>query len=109
MRPQAIDDDFDLATLKDLGTHEVRRFIIQSKKEVSGKSKKTLEKSKCKKVRFRDHREAVEALKTIRVVRLRSINQGTESRRRECRAYFCHRCRGHHLTSKVSFLESIGS
>ena len=109
MMPQTIDDDFDLATLKDFGRHYVRRFIIQTKKEVSEKSKKTQEKSKCKKVRFRDHREAVEALKTIRVVRLRNINQGTESRRRECRTYFCHRCRGHHLTSKVSFLESVGN
>jgi hypothetical protein len=109
MRPQTIDDDFYLATLKDFGRHDVRRFIIQSKKEVSGKSKKTLEKSKCKKVRFRDHLEAVEALKTIRVVRLRNTNQGTETRRRECRTYFCHRCRGHHLTSKASFLESVGS
>ena len=52
-----------------------------------------------KKVRFRDHREAVQALHSA--ARAREFSCG-ESRRAECRAYACPACRGWHLTSKVA-------
>lgn len=52
-----------------------------------------------KKVRFRDHREAVQALHSA--VRAREFSDG-DTRRAECRAYACPACHGWHLTSRVA-------
>lgn len=52
-----------------------------------------------KKVRFRDHREVVQALD--RAARAREFACG-EARRAKRRAYACPACRGWHLTSKAA-------
>lgn len=52
------------------------------------------------KVRFRDQREAVRALQSCNNARLRAAEFGAESRRRECRTYYCDDCRGWHTTSQ---------
>lgn len=50
------------------------------------------------KVRFRDQREAVRALYVCSNERQRAAERGVESRRRECRTYYCDDCRGWHTT-----------
>ena len=54
----------------------------------------------CRKLRYRDAREAKDALFRIRVVRGRQEHDGLPSRRNECRWYQCPRCKGYHLTSE---------
>lgn len=49
--------------------------------------------------RFRDHREAVEALHGAAVSRQVAAELGQVSTRREVRSYRCTACRGWHLTS----------
>ncbi|MDE0546340.1 hypothetical protein [Microbacterium sp. C7(2022)] len=53
----------------------------------------------CRKVRFRDHREAVSALHNVTTLRLLAEEAQQPSRRREVRCYECDACRGYHLTS----------
>ncbi len=55
----------------------------------------------CKKVRFRDHREAVDALHTIERYKKFAGADGKDiSSRNERRTYKCDRCKGVHLTSQ---------
>lgn len=56
----------------------------------------------CRKVRFRDHLEAITALHTISNARARAHEHGVATRRREVRCYECANCRGFHLTSQVA-------
>lgn len=56
------------------------------------------------KVRFRDHREAVDALQTAMNSRSRAEFAGFGSRRNECRTYECNMCHGWHLTSQQAQL-----
>jgi hypothetical protein len=50
-----------------------------------------------RKVRFRDHEEAVQALHAAEVARVFSSG---DTQRQECRAYACPACQGWHLTSQ---------
>lgn len=52
------------------------------------------------KVRFRDKREALDALHQAVAERRRMVEDGKPSRRRECRVYACPSCNGWHLTSQ---------
>ena len=55
----------------------------------------------CKKVRFRDHQEAVEVLHTIERYKKFAGAEGKDiSARNERRTYRCERCKGVHLTSQ---------
>ncbi len=56
----------------------------------------------CRKVRFRDHREAVTALHSVITLRQRAEEEALPTRRREVRSYQCEACRGFHLTSLVA-------
>lgn len=58
------------------------------------------------KVRFRDHEEAVEAIKAAATQRQWHAAEGTETRRRECRTYRCEVCKGWHLTSQPAPVSS---
>lgn len=49
--------------------------------------------------RFRDHREAVDALHTASNIRAFAAEFGQISTRQEVRSYPCKQCRGWHLTS----------
>ena len=51
------------------------------------------------KVRFRDHKQAIDALHVIKMRRTWAETCDAPSRRREVRTYLCHRCNGWHLTS----------
>lgn len=51
------------------------------------------------KVRFPDSRAAVEALHRAKTLRYFAELDSTTTRRRECRHYRCHQCKGWHLTS----------
>ncbi|ADU49602.1 hypothetical protein Intca_3116 [Intrasporangium calvum DSM 43043] len=53
-----------------------------------------------RKVRFRDHRQAIEALHRAANARKWSLLRGATTRRREQRAYPCGHCKGWHLTSQ---------
>lgn len=52
------------------------------------------------KVRFRDKREALDALHRAVAMRRFSESEGQASRRQECRVYACPSCSGWHLTSQ---------
>lgn len=52
------------------------------------------------KVRFRDHRDAVNALHQIANARSVARDLQLTSNRRECRTYRCTACKGWHLTSR---------
>lgn len=52
-----------------------------------------------RKVRFRDHDEAIQALHAAEVARVFSAGH---TNRQECRSYACSACRGWHLTSAVA-------
>ena len=55
----------------------------------------------CKKVRFRDHQEAIDALHTIARFKKFAGAEGRDiSGRNERRTYNCDRCKGVHLTSQ---------
>lgn len=56
----------------------------------------------CRKVRFRDHREAVAALHNVALLRKRAEEEALLTRRHEVRSYKCEACRGFHLTSLVA-------
>lgn len=51
--------------------------------------------------RFRDHREAIEALHRASNARQRASARGESSARREIRGYRCKTCHGWHLTSQA--------
>lgn len=54
----------------------------------------------CGKVRFRDKKEAIQALHHIQLVsRYQRLVSGT-TKRQECRTYSCEICNGYHLTSQ---------
>ena len=50
--------------------------------------------------RFRDHREAIEALHRAGNSRKCASERGVASPRREVRSYLCKSCHGWHLTSQ---------
>ena len=50
--------------------------------------------------RFRDHREAIDALHSVLNLRQRQVESVGFSRRQEKRVYLCHLCTGWHLTSQ---------
>lgn len=52
------------------------------------------------KIRFRDKREALDALHYAVATRRLMETEGQVSRRQECRVYACPSCSGWHLTSK---------
>ena len=52
-----------------------------------------------KKKRFRDHESAIAALQVLKNTSVRDTIP--------TRAYFCSRCNGYHLTSKLSLLTNI--
>ena len=56
-----------------------------------------------KKVRFRDHEQAVEALHRAANHRHFAELDGTNTRRQECRVYECKLCKGFHLTSQQNW------
>lgn len=53
-----------------------------------------------RKVRFRDHEEAVAFLHRACTLRKRAKAAGCQSRRREVRTYECLMCHGWHVTSQ---------
>lgn len=54
-----------------------------------------------KKVRYRDKKEALNALHKIQTKIRRPLSEGDGwTQRRECRAYACEECKGWHLTSQ---------
>ena len=63
--------------------------------------RKKNERKNCKKVRYRDSREAKQALWSTANKRVRDEKAGLASARREARTYRCGICRGWHLTSQV--------
>jgi hypothetical protein len=55
----------------------------------------------CRKLRYRDLDEAIEALHRIIRYRMYADERGQVlTHRQECRAYFCPNCQGAHLTSQ---------
>lgn len=56
-----------------------------------------------RKIRFRDHAEAVQALHAAQVARVFSSGN---TQRQECRSYACMACQGWHLTSQPVALAS---
>jgi hypothetical protein len=54
----------------------------------------------CGKIRFRDRREAIQALRQASYWRSLASAAGVTTRRLEVRCYDCDLCRGVHLTSK---------
>lgn len=57
------------------------------------------------KVRYRDHAQASDGLRSAKEARLRQQSAGVESRRRETRSYKCPDCRGWHNTSRSRWVE----
>lgn len=55
-----------------------------------------------RKVRFRDHDEAISALHKASNARNIAQAAGAETRRLEIRCYECPACRGYHLTSSAA-------
>lgn len=51
-----------------------------------------MKRKPCMKARYRDHRRALDAL--------RSLQKNSARDTVPCRAYFCGRCSGYHLTSR---------
>jgi len=64
-------------------------------------SSKRLDRRSCRKVRYRDSREAKEALWSTARKRQRDEKAGRISSRGEARTYRCGKCRGWHLSSQV--------
>jgi hypothetical protein len=50
--------------------------------------------------RFKDHRQAVDALHGAQSARQRALHDNVETTRAEVRTYSCGLCKGHHLTSQ---------
>lgn len=59
------------------------------------------------KTRYRDQREAVRALHSCVNARHRAADRGTESRRNECRTYYCDDCHGWHTTSQADWTPQL--
>lgn len=69
--------------------------------EEKSESEKKSSRKTCRKVRYRDSREAKEALWSATNKRTRDQKAGRTSNRTEARTYRCGICRGWHLTSQV--------
>lgn len=67
---------------------------------------KVTSKCRSRKVRFRDHDEAISALHQATNARRYAEVAGLESRRREVRCYECPACRGYHLTSTPAWADA---
>jgi hypothetical protein len=64
-------------------------------------STKMKSRKSCRKLRYRDLDEAIEALHRIIRYRMYADERGQVlTHRQECRAYFCPNCQGAHLTSQ---------
>jgi hypothetical protein len=70
---------------------------------VSRNSRKTLCRLSGKR-RFRDHLEAMKAIRRADCTRKAAAEDGVPCRRRERRCYECEQCKGWHLTSWVDAL-----
>jgi hypothetical protein len=69
--------------------------------EETNEGHKKLNRKSCRKVRYRDSREAKEALWSATNKRTRDQKAGRNSARAEARTYRCGKCHGWHLTSQV--------
>jgi hypothetical protein len=76
-----------------------RDFHLVERYEVRSKRRKAVRR--CSKIRYRDSREAKDALWKTKVQREREEADGMESTRREARTYRCGKCFGWHLTSQI--------
>ena len=79
----------------------VRTHHLNADQTLKSKHCNVKKHQKCKKVRYRDHEEAIRALQSAQSARHSAEVDGLISVRREIRAYFCSRCKGHHLTSQA--------
>jgi hypothetical protein len=52
------------------------------------------------KVRYKDHKQAIEALHRAVRIRKFAAQDGVATRRNESRSYHCKKCKGFHLTSQ---------
>ena len=110
---------YKISTLEILGSELQRttakvirssHFIETRKKPAFGShsTNKPSGRQVCKwKVRYRDQKEALQALHRIQANRSFLIVEGREHNRRECRVYVCPTCMGAHLTSKPSSLAPV--
>lgn len=95
---------------KDRNREEVFEKMAKSKRQTRTKHKervKSSSKGKCPysgKVRYRDAKEATRALHRSHNARAIELNTIGESRRRECRAYWCEKCEGMHTTSQTEWI-----
>jgi hypothetical protein len=70
-------------------------------KDTRSMSTKMKSRKSCRKLRYRDLDEAIEALHRIIRYRMYADERGQVlTHRQECRAYFCPNCQGAHLTSQ---------
>jgi len=76
-----------------------RDFHLVERYEVRSKRRKAIRR--CDKIRYRDSREAKDALWRTRARRERDEREGVESPRREARTYRCGKCYGWHLSSQI--------
>lgn len=67
---------------------------------VTNPHSRTKSRKNCRKARYRDLAEAIEVLHRIDRYRMYAEERGQVlTHRLECRAYFCPKCQGAHLTS----------
>ena len=99
-------EDLDLNS-EDCTVLKIRRshLVSNDQKDLQrGKYHKTkfAQKAICnKKTRYRDRKEALEALHRIQNIRSTNALEGKDwSHRKESRSYRCDQCNGFHLTSK---------
>ena len=77
-----------------------RRSVGKFEAKHIGDAGKLATKTECGKTRYRDHKEAAQALHRIEVKRKWFDLEGMECRRKESRIYFHPACKGFHLTSQ---------
>lgn len=76
-----------------------RDFHLVERYEVRSKRRKAVKR--CQKIRYRDSREAKDALFRTKLRKGREEADGLESNRREARTYRCGKCFGWHLSSQI--------
>lgn len=76
-----------------------RDFHLVERYEVRSKRRKAVKR--CQKIRYRDSREAKDALFSTKLQKGRDEADGLESNRREARTYRCGKCFGWHLSSQI--------